>query len=248
MDLKIIDFFDKDTNDLSIIQNAFKNGPFSPGLMKINNVKGEFEDDNNDIKNNLEMEKDAVDPTHQYFKHYSKNSYYGRCFEIVTKVVENNYDLMTHTLRNRTTDFIFSKYLTGGYYHKHVDSQRMGKSPGLRTDYSVTVFINDPSEYEGGELCIDIGTHEVKYKLDAGKAIVYPTGLAHRVSEVTSGERHVCVFWIESAMQDVLMRKIYRDVHDICNKYLEEPDAAILISKKGFELQHFILRHFANYN
>lgn len=245
MEFKIIDFFEKDSKELNILQQAFFNAPFTNGKMKISQPNGEFMDDNSDIKNNFEMEKDAVEPGHQYFRHYSKNSYYGRCFEVVKKVVDDNYELMTHTLRNKTTDFIFSKYPEGAYYNKHVDSQKMGKT--LRTDYSVTLFINDPSEYEGGELCIDVGTHEVKYKLDAGKAIIYPTGVEHRVNTVSSGERHVCVFWIESAMQDVRMRKIYRDVHIMSNKYLGEPDAAILISKKGFELQHYILRHFANY-
>ena len=90
-------------------------------------------------------------------------------------------------------------------------------------------------------------THEVKYKLEAGKAIIYPTGVRHRVDKVTSGERHVCVFWIESALQDTRMREIYRGIDMMINKYLCEPDAADLISKKGFELQHHIMRHFAQY-
>ena len=117
----------------------------------------------------------------------------------------------------------------------------------MRTDYSATLFINDPSEYEGGELCLDIGTHEVEYKLNPGQLIVYPTGISHRVNTVSSGERHVCVMWFESAIQDIRMRKIYKDIDVMINKYIEEPNAAELISKKGFELQHHIMRHFSNY-
>ncbi|QPB08091.1 2OG-Fe(II) oxygenase [Synechococcus phage S-H9-1] len=245
MDFCIIDVFEKDSYELNFLQNAFRDAPFSPGKMLVSEVDKKTDDLFLDTKNNLEMDRDSVEPGHKYFEHYRKNSYYGRCFDTVKTVIEKHGPLRSHTMMNRNNDFIFSKYLEGGYYHQHVDNQRMGR---MRTDYSCTLFINEPEEYEGGELCIDIGTHEVKYKLEAGKAIVYPTGIRHRVDKVTSGERHVCVFWIESALQDVRMRELYRGIDMMVNKYLYEPDAADLISKKGFELQHHIMRHFAQYS
>lgn len=243
-DFCIIDIFDKNSKELNFLQTAFKEAQFSPGQMTVANLNGQ-EGIISDRKNNLEMDKDGVDHTHKYFEHYRKHSYYGRCFDIVKDAVELHGPLRSHTMMNRNCDFLFSKYLTGGFYEKHVDSQKMGR---IRTDYSVTLFINDPEEYEGGELCIDIGTHEVKYKLQAGQAIIYPTGVTHRVDTVRSGERHVCVFWIESALQDTRMREIYRGIDLMINKYLSYPDAAEKISSKGYELQHHIMRHFAQYS
>jgi predicted 2-oxoglutarate/Fe(II)-dependent dioxygenase YbiX len=244
MDFCIIDLFEKDSPEINLLQQAFSDAPFSKGTMVIKTPDSTIVHENLSTKNNLEMEKDSVEPGHKYFHHYRKNSYYGKCFDVVKKEIEKNYEVRSHTLMNRSTDFIFSKYLEGGYYNTHVDSQRID---AMRTDYSATLFINKPEDYEGGELCIDIGTHEVQYKLDPGKLLIYPTGVSHRVNKVSSGERHVCVFWIESALQDTRMRKIYRDVDIMINKYLCEPNAAELISKKGFELQHHIMRHFSSY-
>lgn len=244
MEFYIVDLFDKNSKELNYLQLAFNEAPFSPGTMRTVQVGSQTNDLLPDIKNNLEMEVDSVEPGHKYFEHYRRNSYYGKCFDIVKSAIEVNGPLRAHTMMNRSCDFIFSKYLTGGYYHTHVDSQKMGP---MRTDYSVTLFINDPSEYEDGELCIDIGTHEVKYKLNPGQALIYPTGIPHRVDAVKSGERHVCVFWIESALQDPRMRHVYRGIDMMVNKYLYQPDAAELISKKGYELQHHIMRHFAQY-
>ena len=244
MDFCIVDIFDKESKEIGFLKTAFRDAPFSPGKMTIHGLSNRIEESIFDTKNNLEMEKDSVEPGHKYFEHYRKHSYYGRCFDLVKDAVENNGPLRTHTMMNRHNNFIFSKYVTGGYYNQHVDNQKMGP---IRTDYSCTLFINNPEDYDGGELCIDVGTHEVKYKLEAGKAIIYPTGVRHRVDKVTSGERHVCVFWIESALQDTRMREIYRGIDMMINKYLYEPAAADLISKKGFELQHHIMRHFAQY-
>jgi len=39
---------------------------------------------------------------------------------------------------------------------------------GLRTDVAVTVFISDPTEYDGGELVIELGAGQVHNKLPAG--------------------------------------------------------------------------------
>ena len=242
----IIDIFEKDNKDAKYIQDAFLKADFSAGKMFTVGYGADHkkEDTYLDLKNNQEMLADLPDPSHPYHNHYKKQSYYGKSSHMMKKMVDDCWELIHQTCWNFHTDFIFSKYLTGGYYHQHVDSQKMGKR---RTDYSVTIFINEPYDYEGGELCIDVGTQEVKFKLPAGKAILYPTGIKHRVSEVTSGERHVCVFWLESAIQDVRIRDIYRGLDAIGNKYVSQPNAGELISKETYALKHQLLRHYANY-
>ncbi len=51
---------------------------------------------------------------------------------------------------------------------------------------------------KGGELLIQTMNKENKFKLDIGEIIIYPSTYLHSVAEVLSGERFVCVGWIES--------------------------------------------------
>ncbi len=64
----------------------------------------------------------------------------------------------------------------------------------LRSDISCTLFLNDPDEYEGGELIIadTYGEHEIK--LPAGDLIIYPSTSLHRVAPVTRGMRIASFF------------------------------------------------------
>jgi PKHD-type hydroxylase len=55
----------------------------------------------------------------------------------------------------------FNKYTEGGAYHKHSDSAFMG-SPEIRTDLSVTIFLSDPADYDGGELTLEYSSGEVR--------------------------------------------------------------------------------------
>ena len=40
----------------------------------------------------------------------------------------------------------------------------------------MTLFLSDPASYDGGELYFEAPLNTVKVKLDAGSAVVYPTG------------------------------------------------------------------------
>lgn len=108
----------------------------------------------------------------------------------------------------RTSQIYFAEYNDGARYGYHIDDAPIG---GVFPHYSLTCFLNDPSEYTGGELVIKIGSSEIEYKLTAGKALVYPTGLWHKVNEVKSGSRKVFVCWIETIIQDSFMRNFLAD-------------------------------------
>lgn len=109
-----------------------------------------------------------------------------------------------------TTDLnIVSKTIKNGYYKPHCDVWENG-------DFSTTVFLNSPQEYEGGELCLYFGGQkETKIKLDAGWGITYLTGILHRVNEVKSGSRYVSVFWTKSLIKDEFIRNIYSELGNI---------------------------------
>lgn len=66
---------------------------------------------------------------------------------------------------------------------------------------SVTISLNNPDQYEGGNLEFDLGPHrpdrfhtctEIRPK---GSVIVFPSHVNHRVTPVTSGTRYSLVCW-----------------------------------------------------
>ena len=100
----------------------------------------------------------------------------------------------------------FNRYGVGQTYGAHVDAALMRPANGgemVRTDLSVTVFLTDPSEYEGGELEIEGNFGAQAVKLAAGDAVLYPANSLHRVTPVTRGTRFASFFWVESLVQDL---------------------------------------------
>jgi PKHD-type hydroxylase len=100
---------------------------------------------------------------------------------------------------------LFNRYEPGESYGNHIDGAVRavpGSSHFIRTDLSSTLFLTDPSDYDGGELVIEdtYGGHEVK--LPAGDLILYTAGSLHRVNTVTRGARVCSIFWTQSMVPD----------------------------------------------
>ena len=78
----------------------------------------------------------------------------------------------------------------------------------IRTDLSITLFLSEPDEYDGGELVVEdfYGSQEIK--LPAGDLVLYPATTAHRVAPVTRGERIAAFFWVESMVADAARRAL----------------------------------------
>lgn len=107
----------------------------------------------------------------------------------------------------------FNLYKVGMYYGDHVDNAMMGDADDpVRVDCSFTLFMNDPSEYDGGELVIKSGYGIQSFKLPAGHMIVYPTYSFHEVRPVTRGERLACISWLQSLVRDVTKREVLLDL------------------------------------
>ena len=121
----------------------------------------------------------------------------------------------------------YAHYTTGMSYGEHVDDPIMGSGSELyRSDVSLTVFLSEPDEYDGGELLIQTAFGEQQVKLPAGDAILYPSSSTHRVAEVTRGERLVAVSWVQSLVQDPGKRALLHDLNQARETLLrDKPDA-----------------------
>ncbi|WP_169567196.1 Fe2+-dependent dioxygenase [Sneathiella limimaris] len=133
---------------------------------------------------------------------------------------------------------LISRYNPGMEYGYHVDDALMGKNPKTRTDISVTVFLNNPDDYEGGELEMDSPFGPQTIKLPAGCAVAYPSLTLHRVAPVTKGERLVAVTWLESYIRDPHKREILRDL-DLVRRALHK-------SKKDAPETDLAFKSYAN--
>ena len=104
---------------------------------------------------------------------------------------------------------IYARYTTGMAYGGHIDDPIMGPANSrYRSDISISIFLNGPQEYEGGELCIETPQGSTEIKLPAGHAILYPSTSYHSVNKVTSGERLVAVCWVQSYIRRGDQREI----------------------------------------
>ena len=133
----------------------------------------------------------------------------GQLKDLVLGACNRPQELQYAMLPKVISSPILSCYGVGMYYGTHVDSA-IGEDQGrtFRTDLSTTIFLDDPSSYGGGELVIHAEQGAQSYKLAAGDAVFYPTVYLHEVTEVTRGQRRVCIFWTESLVRDPRKREI----------------------------------------
>ena len=95
----------------------------------------------------------------------------------------------------------YTEYSKGGIYKWHIDIHKnMRTMPPVRK-ISMSLLLNDPKEFEGGELEIyngeltNTGSKEHLIKLRQGQAIFFASFFLHRVNTVTEGNRKALVMW-----------------------------------------------------
>ena len=111
---------------------------------------------------------------------------------------------------------MMTRYRPGMKYGAHADAAFI-QLPGatIRSDLSSTIFLNDPADYDGGELHIRLGDADLMFKLKPGEAIVYPSDSLHQVVPVTKGERLVAITFIQSRIQDPFRRNLLFELNEV---------------------------------
>ena len=108
------------------------------------------------------------------------------------------------------------RYAVGMKYGAHTDAAFLPVGPQpLRSDVSCTIFISGPTDYEGGELVIHLGTEVVSIKGKAGSAVFYPSTTVHEVRPVVRGERLVVITFIESQILEQTQRDLLYTLKEV---------------------------------
>lgn len=131
----------------------------------------------------------------------------------VTRGIRSNAALQAYAMPRRSTALLVNRFDVGMYYGDHVDNPTHTYGTQVtRADLSLTLFVSPPETYDGGELALDTDNTSIEMKLPAGHAVVYQTGVVHRVNTVTRGTRFAIVAWIESSVADHEERQIIFDL------------------------------------
>lgn len=133
------------------------------------------------------------------------------------------------------------------HYGVHIDNAIRLRSDGerVRTDLSCTVFLNDPADYDGGELVAHDGIALHRAKLPAGHAVLYPGNTLHEVTPVTRGQRLACFFWVESMVRSDRQRHLLHSLDtNLQHLRTQLGDTAQTTALTG--LYHNLLREWAS--
>lgn len=161
------------------------------------------------IKNNQELDRSAQQ--------------IAQLNNVVMGSLVQHPDYRAGALALRVAAPYYARYTPGMTYGDHVDDPIMGVEGQLyRCDVAITVFLNEPDAYDGGELAVNtpFGTNTVK--LAAGDAVLYPASSLHRVNPVTRGERLVAVTWLQSLVRDPAQRELLYELNQAREKLLRE--------------------------
>jgi PKHD-type hydroxylase len=187
------------------------------------------------VKNNRQLAEDA------------EASHAARA--IVLDALGRSALFITGALPKKTYPPLFNRYDgASNAFGNHIDnSVRTSPITGawVRTDLSATLFLSEPSEYDGGELVIEDTFGSQSVRLAAGDLILYPASSVHRVEPVTRGCRLAAFFWVESMVRDDAQRRLLFDL-DMSILTLRQTDGDTPPVVKLTGCYHNLLRMWAD--
>jgi PKHD-type hydroxylase len=145
---------------------------------------------------------------------------------------------------------LFNRYRDGAGHHFgiHVDNAVRGDhltGMRIRTDLSVTLFLSEPDQYDGGELVVEDynGSHEIK--LPAGHLVLYPATSLHMVTPITRGQRVASFFWLQSMIRDAHARSLIFDLDTAIQGLVERIGRDDPQTVKLTGIYHNLIRYWA---
>ena len=171
-----------------------------------------------------------------------------RLGNVILEELDKNESFISAALPLRVLPPLFNRYTDGRSYGGHIDGavRPIAGTPfRVRTDLSATLFLADPTEYDGGELVIGEKGDEKKVKLPAGDLVLYSGGTVHRVMPVTRGVRLASFFWVQSMVRDETKRTILFDFDNALQQLGRtgaDHDACVRLAG----LYHNLLRQWAD--
>jgi PKHD-type hydroxylase len=138
-----------------------------------------------------------------------------RLGESILTALSSNPLFVSATLPLKIFPPLFNRYSGGQSFGTHVDNairKISGIPERVRTDVAATLFLTNPEDYDGGELCIEDVYGVRRIKLPAGDLVLYPADSLHQVTPVTRGARTCAFFWIQSMIRDNAKRAILLDL------------------------------------
>jgi PKHD-type hydroxylase len=92
-----------------------------------------------------------------------------------------------------------------------------GSDNPVRADLWITLFLNPPEDYDGGELAISVSTGAQKLKMAPGDAVIYPANDYHYVEQVTRGMRWTAEAAIQSIIREEEQRNALTELWSVLN-------------------------------
>jgi PKHD-type hydroxylase len=172
----------------------------------------------------------------------------AECQSVILGALERHPLFISAVLPSEVYPPMFNRYGEGMAFGAHVDgSVRIHPHTGrkLRTDVSATLFLNEPDEYDGGELVVHdaFGAHRVK--LAAGDMVVYPATSLHEVTPITRGRRLASFFWIQSLVRDDARRSMMFDLDNAIQR-LNRTGADALARRDLVGVYHNLMRQWSD--
>jgi PKHD-type hydroxylase len=165
-------------------------------------VDGRATNPHSKVKNNTQL--DYADPN------------YKESAQLMHVALQRSAEVRDFAFPKMIAPPLLTRYEPGMNYGAHSDAAFLPMSSRpMRSDMSCTIFLNEPSTYDGGELSVRLGTRDIDFKLQPGGAIIYPSTTIHQVKPVTRGQRLVGITFMESLIVDQTYRELLFQLKEV---------------------------------
>ena len=168
--------------------------------------------------------------------------------EQVIKAITANPVFISAAVPLRIFPPLFNRYGIGQHFGLHVDNSVRGDQlTGLRirTDLSVTLFLSEPEDYDGGELVVEDHYGAQRVKLPAGHLVLYPATSLHAVTAITRGVRVASFFWLQSMIRQAEARRMIFELDTAIQGLVGRLDRNDPEIVRLSGLYHNMIRHWA---